>query len=127
MKINVREDVFVERNSAMFSFFTRNNAIFSFFAFVLLLLPVELYASTGSTYEAFLQAPCAMIDIIVGPFGKVFVVIIIMFSSGMMLIGKLSLPIGITIIVGIGFLFGAQEIVMILTGDNTPFCGAVNP
>lgn len=72
------------------------------------------FPASGSE-SALVAVLCSVVTIVTGPFGQSVVILVIMTSGLGLYFGKVNWPTLGLIVVGIGFTFGAEQIVFFIT------------
>lgn len=65
---------------------------------------------------------CAVINQLTGPIGKAITIIILISLGIMLLLGKVTWGVAIALAVGMGVIFGAKDLVNLLTGGQGALC-----
>lgn len=66
---------------------------------------------------------CAVVSTLQGPVARGLAAIAIIFLGFSLFLGKISWGIALALAIGIGAVFGAPEIVKVLSGENIDTCG----
>jgi len=91
---------------------------------VALLPDVSLAASVPLSETSGLGGTlCAVVNTLQGPVARGLAAIAIIFLGFSLFLGKISWGIALALAIGIGAVFGAPEIVKVLSGENTNTCG----
>lgn len=99
----------------------------AFFAMVLILLSPEVMVlatttTTTSSDSNITNILCNAINQLTGPIGKAIAILIIISLAISLFLGKVSWGMAIAVAVGMGILFGAKNVVGLLSGDKTAMC-----
>lgn len=78
-------------------------------------------ASAGGT-NAITNVICVATNQLTGPVGRAIAIVIIASLAISLFLGKVSWGLAIATIVGLSILFGAQDLVKLLTGTTTSIC-----
>ncbi|MDJ1258004.1 MAG: TrbC/VirB2 family protein [Candidatus Midichloria sp.] len=65
---------------------------------------------------------CAAINQLTGPIGRAITIIIVISLGIMLLLGKVTWGVAIALAVGMGVIFGARDVVNILSGGTGAIC-----
>jgi len=98
------------------------------FFLLLVTVPIISYAvgnPTNPTNSAsmIVNVLCAAINELTGPVGRAITVIIVISLGIMLLLGKVTWGVAIALAVGMGIIFGAKDLVSLLSGGGgAPLC-----
>lgn len=97
--------------------------LFFFISLACLLLSAnDVWAATNSDATMVINVMCAAINQLTGNIGKAITIIIMVSLGIMLLLGKVTWGVAIALAVGMGIIFGAKDMVNILTGGDGALC-----
>lgn len=104
---------------------TKYFAVFVIMLSLFFTLPVEgAFAQTTNTKDEnkIVEILCNATGVITGGAGKAIAVLIIVSLAISLFLGKVSWGMAIAVAVGMGILFGAEDMVGLISGDATGIC-----
>lgn len=85
-------------------------------AFAVFIIPTDAFAAPATSITGIL---CNITNQISGPIGKAIAVLIVISIAIGLFVGKITWGVAIAVAVGMGILFGAQNIVGLISGDTS--------
>ena len=95
-----------------------------YFGVTILLLPINnVWAAAGSDASQITNVLCNVYNMISGNVGKAITALIMVSLGIMLLLGKVTWGVAIALAVGIGVIFGAKDMVGLMSGNSDVICG----